>query len=314
MSDHLGIRRLASISFAFNQHEGKFMSKKKIPTKTETFNKEKAEQTVKAASNVTIEGAVKKITEVNLTIGKTLNDVSQQLTQQVNEFTNISTAVELKKTELEQLHEKELVLQDIEDLKAQKAEEEAAYETRRIELANEHAREKKQWEYDFSIETRNKNDELNEQIRLKKLEERNRQDDLEREWKRRSEELTARETEFMNLKAQVTTFPEKLEAERKEAADAAAGAVRRDYDHKLQLLEKDRATENQINLSRIAQLTDTNNKLAAQLAAAEARIAESEKNVKSIAEKALESSGSQKTLSELQLMQNSPNGSNRKTV
>jgi len=290
------------------------MSKKKIPTKTETFNKEKAEQTVKAASNVTIEGAVKKITEVNLTIGKTLNDVSQQLTQQVNEFTNISTAVELKKTELEQLHEKELVLQDIEDLKAQKAEEEAAYETRRIELANEHAREKKQWEYDFSIETRNRNDELNEQIRLKKLEERNRQDDLEREWKRRGEELTARETEFMNLKAQVATFPEKLEAEKKEASNAAAAAVRRDYDHKLALLEKDRATENQINLSKIAQLTDTNNKLAAQLSAAEARIAESERNVKSIAEKALESSGSQKTLSELQLMQNSPNGSNRKTV
>lgn len=290
------------------------MSKKKIPTKTETFNKEKAEQTVKAASNVTIEGAVKKITEVNLTIGKTLNDVSQQLTQQVNEFTNISTAVDLKKTELEQLHEKELVLREIEDLNQAKSDLEQSFVDRKSELDEQFERERAQREYDFSIETRKQNDELNEQIRLKKLEERNRQDDLEREWKRRGEELTARETEFMNLKSQVATFPEKLEAEKKEAANAAAGAVKREFEHKLALLEKDRSTENQINLSKIAQLTDTNNKLAAQLAAAEVRIAESEKNVKSIAEKALESSGSQKTLSELQLMQNSPNGSNRKTV
>lgn len=168
------------------------MSKKKIPTKTETFNKEKAEQTVKAASNVTIEGAVKKITEVNLTIGKTLNDVSQQLTQQVNEFTNISTAVDLKKTELEQLHEKELVLREIEDLNQAKSDLEQSFVDRKSELDEQFERERAQREYDFSIETRKQNDELNEQIRLKKLEERNRQDDLEREWKRRGEELTAR--------------------------------------------------------------------------------------------------------------------------
>lgn len=290
------------------------MSKKKIPTKTETFNKEKAEQTVKAASNVTIEGAVKKITEVNLTIGKTLNDVSQQLTQQVNEFTNISTAVELKKAELELLHEKELVLQQIEDLHETKFNLEQTFLDRKRELDEQFARDRSQREYEFGIETRQQTDNLNEQIRLKKLEERNRQDELERNWKQREETLKNQETEFASLKQQVMEFPAKLDEALKREAAIVGNSIKRDYEHKLALLEKDRSTENQINLSRIAQLTDINNKLVGQLAAAEARIAESEKNVKSIAEKALESSGSQKTLSELQLMQNSPNGSNRKTV
>lgn len=290
------------------------MSKKKVPTKTETFNKEKAEQTVRAASNVSIEGAVKKITEVNLTIGKTLNEVGQQISQQVQEFQNISTAVELKKTELEQLHEKELVLQEIEDLKSMRETEELNFAERRQELTDEFDRRRSEREYEFSIETRTQTDALNEQIRLKKIEERNRQDELDRLWKTREEALAARENELTTLRSQVAEFPAKLAQEVKERSDAAAAAVRRDADHKYQLLEKDRATENQINSSKIAQLTETNNKLAAQLAAAEARISESEKNVKSIAEKALESSGSQKTLSELQLMQNSPNGSNRKTV
>jgi len=287
------------------------MSKKKTPTKTETFNKEKAEQTVKSATSLTVDTAVKKLTEVGLAVGRTLNDISQQVAQNVNEFQTVSQAVELKKQELEQLFEKESVLRDLEELQALLSQEDARLEERKTAHDQELARNQEEREYNFQQQTRQQQDELAEQIRIKKLEERNRQDDLEREWKKRSEELSAKETEFLNLKAQVTTFPEKLEAEKKDAAFAAAGAIKRDYEHRLQLLEKDRATENAINISKINQLTETNNKLAAQLLAAEARIAESEKNVKSIAEKALESSGSQKTLSELQMMQNSPNGSTR---
>lgn len=287
------------------------MSKKKTPTKTETFNKEKAEQTVKSATSLTVDTAVKKLTEVGLAVGKTLNDISQQVAQNVNEFQTVSQAVELKKQELEQLFEKESVLRELEELQTLTTEENNRFEERKAALNQEFERNREEREYTFQQQTRQQQDELAEQIRVKKLEERNRQDELDRSWKKREEELSSKETEFISLKAQVASFPEKLDSEKKEAAGAAAGAVKREYEHKLALLEKDRSTENAINLSKISQLTETNNKLAAQLLAAEARIAESEKNVKSIAEKALESSGSQKTLSELQMMQNSPNGSTR---
>lgn len=286
-------------------------SKKKVESKAESFNKEKSEQTLKAASSLTVENAVKKLTEVNLNIGKTLSDVGQQISQQVNEFQTISHAVQLKKEELENLHDKDLVLKEIEELQSLKATAQEDHDNKVAELEEDLKRQTDQREYDFSIQTRQKNDELGEEIRVKKLEERNRQDELARNWKAREDELKAKETEFVSYKTQVEGFPAKLSSEVKREVAIAENSIKREYEHRIQLLEKDKATSAQIALAEITNLKDINTKLATQLAAAELRIAESEKNVKSIAEKALETSGSQKTLSELQMMQNAPNGSSR---
>lgn len=287
------------------------MSKKKVPTKAETFNKEKAEQTVKAASNVSIESAVKKLTDVNLTIGKTLNEVGQEISQQVQEFQDISAAVTLKEKELENLHEKELVILEVETLEQNRIDLEQSFVERKKELEELFTRERAQREYDFHAETRRQTDELNEAIRVKKLEERNRQDELERSWKRREEALSEREAEVSSLKAQVNGFDARLADAASKAVGETSNALKKEYEHRIQLLEMSKATDAQIAASTIKSLTEANSRLQSQLASAENRIAEAEKNIKSIAEKALEVSGSQKTLSEMQLMQNSPNGSSR---
>lgn len=51
--------------------------KKTVQTKSDVANKEKNEATLKTAANLTIDAAAKKVTEAQLSIGKTLSDVTR---------------------------------------------------------------------------------------------------------------------------------------------------------------------------------------------------------------------------------------------
>lgn len=291
------------------------MSSKKAPkTKVEQFTKQQNEQVRAKAAEVTVDSALKSVSEAQAQIGKTLASVGEKLQNELQQLDTLRKAVALEKEELAAVHGKEALLNSIEELQAQ-------YDAKRVELEEKHSSILKQYEdkqdeiarqneQEAAVEALNRSKSkltaeaaLEQEIHAAKVAERNRKEELEKSWALREETLKKSETEFADYKKQVEEFPAKLKAEVGKEVNIAVAREKRDYEHTIALLRKDAETAKQMADMQIATLKGQLDSALAQLQQANARIAESDSKVAKIAEKALESASGQRTLSELQQFQ-----------
>jgi uncharacterized coiled-coil protein SlyX len=138
---------------------------------------------------------------------------------------------------------------------------------------------------------------------------------MEKGFKEREENLKKQENEITELRAQVTAFPAKIDSEVKKAEAIVGSSVKRDYEHKLSLLQKDADTAKLVADNTIKGLND---RLANQdmvIGQLQGRINDADKRVTDIATKALEAAASTKSLADVQnLIQTQNNGASaRKT-
>lgn len=329
-----GRKEGTSLSFLTLGHH---MTKKRSANpKADAITTEKNEATLKSASSLTVEGVVKKVTDVNLLIGKQLNEVTQQIATAVQEFQNVAKAVELKKEEFAQIHDKDLLAKEIEEM-------EADAETRRAELdqadrdyaqglstarqiaTEKHNREiadlevqrsRAKLDFDFNFEQAKKNakHQLDEELRTIKLQERDRKELLEKEWSAREEAVSKNEVIFKEMQKQVYDFPEILKKETEKAASIAGSTVKRQWEHSMELVQKDAQAAASIAAMTIKSLNETITQLQTQLTAAQNRITAADTKVAEIATKALESTNGQSALNALQtsLAQNAQNGTGKR--
>lgn len=294
--------------------------KKTVQTKSDVANKEKNEATLKTAANLTIDAAAKKVTEAQLSIGKTLSDVTSKLQEQLQELTTVSQAVELKKAELSNIYGTEQVLKNIDELKAdfenQKAtidlsfaayEQESAAKQASLELE----RNKDQEQFDYEMEQSRRSERLahEENLRVAAAAERDRKEQIERGFKERDENLKKAENELVVLRTQVQGFPAEIDAAVKKAEAIVGNTIKREYEHKLSLLQKDFDTSQLVANNTIKSLNDrlvSQDNVIGQL---QVRLGDADRRVTEIATKALEAASSTKSLADVQnLIQTQNNG------
>lgn len=285
-------------------------SKKKPVAKTETFNKEKSQQTLKAAGGITIETAAKKVTEAQLSIGKTLSDVTNQLQTQLQELDTVTQAVGIKQSELETIFGKEQVLKNLDELNVEFEAHKVSIEDQKMALDRE--RQQEEADFQFNLAQTRKNDQLKfeEESRVRKAYERDQTEALQKGWALREETLKNQENEIVELRAKVAAFPAELDAAVKKAEAIVGNTVKRDYEHKLQLLQKDFDTAKTVSDNTVRGYQErlaANDKVIAELTL---RLAGAEERVTTIATKALEAASSTKSLADVQnLIQTQNNGS-----
>lgn len=294
--------------------------KKTVQTKSDVANKEKNEATLKTAANLTIDAAAKKVTEAQLSIGKTLSDVTSKLQEQLQELTTVSQAVELKKAELSNIYGTEQVLKNIDELKAdfenQKAAIDLAFaayqqESEAKQASLELERNKDQEQFDYELEQSRRSERLahEESLRVAAAQERDRREQIERGFKEREENLKKAENELIVLRTQVQGFPAEIDAAVKKAEAIASNSIKREYEHKLSLLQKDFETSQLVANNTIKGLND---RLASQdnvIGQLQSRLSDADKRVTDIATKALEAASSTKSLADVQnLIQTQNNG------
>lgn len=294
--------------------------KKPVQTKSDVANKEKNETTLKTAANLTIDAAAKKVTEAQLSIGKTLSDVTSKLQEQLQELTTVSQAVELKKAELSNIYGTENVLKNIDELKAdfenQKASIDLAFaayqqesEAKQASLELERTKEQEQFDYELQQTRRTEQLQHEEAVRVAAVQERDRREQIERGFKEREENLKKAENELVVLRTQVQAFPTELESAVKKAEAIASNSIKREYEHKLSLLQKDFETSQVVANNTIKGLND---RLASQdnvIGQLQGRLTDADKRVTDIATKALEAASSTKSLADVQnLIQTQNNG------
>lgn len=294
--------------------------KKTVQTKSDVANKEKNETTLKTAANLTIDAAAKKVTEAQLSIGKTLSDVTSKLQENLQELNTVSQAVELRKAELSAIYGAEQVLKNIDELKADFENQKttidlafAAYEqesaAKQASLELERNKEQEQFDYDLQQARRTEQLDHEEKNRLAAAQERDRREQIERGFKEREEGLKKAENELIVLRTQVQGFPAEIDAAVKKAEAITGNSIKREYEHKLSLLQKDFETSQLVANNTIKSLND---RLAAQdnvIGQLQVRLSDADKRVTDIATKALEAASSTKSLADVQnLIQTQNNG------
>lgn len=301
-------------------------SKKKVVTKSETFSKEKNETTLKTAANLTIDAAAKKVTEAQLSIGKTLSDVTSKLQEQLQELSTVSQAVELRKGELSTIYGAEQVLKSIDELQADFENKkliqqqqfdlfEQELEAKQQTLALERSTETEQFQYNLQQERRNEQLQHEEVVRQAAAEERDRKELIEKGFQIREEELKKRETELIDLRKKAEEFPVVLKTGIDKEVAIVGNSIKREYEHKLQLLQKDFDTSKMMSDSTVKSLTDRLTSQDNVIGQLQTRLSQADERVTSIATKALEAAASTKSLADVQnLIQTQNNGqSARKT-
>lgn len=291
-----------------------------------------------AVGQITVEGALKNLTDARLKLSRVFDDIGSQVQDQTQLLANLKEQNANLTKEIEELHGKEVIASSLKDAiiehdakvaeleeeiasqKAQWEQEQADYneginkqireaaETRRKEEADfqytrAQARKKEQDEYAFNRATIDRDNRLRDEA-------------LKAGWDKREAELKAKETEVAAMK---TRF-DGLEAEIKKEADKqvaiATSALKRTYEHEKALSDSQAASDKKLAALEIGGLKETIAKQAEQLAKLSQELQDARKENVQLATKALESSSGQATLAAMrdfqtQQAQNGKTGSTK---
>lgn len=298
-------------------------SKKKAVAKAETFNEEQTQAVVKKVGSWTPQSVLQKVTDATLNVNKTFSDVSAQLQGVLKDYEEANTALSAKKQELETIYEKEQVLKDIDTLHADhnntktNLENEltvfqAGIENEKKERELQHEQEEQQFLFDRE-QKRQQDEEAYQGILREKRKAQQEQDDLrERAFQLREETLKKAEQELIELRAKVASFPEELKKEEGKQRGIAEFGIKREYEHKLQLLQKDFDTNTKIHANEVQALNArllNSDKVIGDL---QVQLNDAYKKIENISNKAVESAAATKSLADLQAMvQTQSNGQPR---
>jgi colicin import membrane protein len=270
---------------------------------------------------VGVETVVQRISGLGLEVSRALADVSEKLTEEVQQLAIVREAVALERRALEQLHkidvaataldqlvqdharEKEKLESEIADGRQAWEEETARIERERKEqedsLKKLRQREIEDYEYRKNLERKKSQDKYEEEVRAREKKNLEQQEALEKGWQIREAHLKEREEELVHLKKGVDDFPARLQKE----IEAAALGARRDaearFEHQTILIKKDAEAEKRMSELRVKTLGDALARNGAHIAALEKQLAEAKQQVQDIAVKAIEGASGARTLSHI---------------
>lgn len=284
-------------------------SKKKAVAKAETYNEEKVQETVKKVGSWTPQSVAQKVTDATISVNKTFSEVSSQLQGVLTEYEDANLALQAKKDELEAIFGKELVLKNIDELNVDFETQKQGIETQKQNAAREREQEEADFQFNLAQERKNSEVEYQEETRLKLNGQRDEDEARNRAFQLREEILKKQETEFIDLRKKVEEFPVVLKTEVDKQVAIVGSTVKRDYEHRIQLLQKDFDTsklmsENTIQgfNARLAANDKVITELTLQLTTAQNKVSE-------IAKEALQSASNTKSLADVKdFMQNQNNG------
>jgi hypothetical protein len=268
-------------------------------------------EVLSSVKGLNLDTVTRGITDTQVEIQKTLADLSGKLTEQLQQLENIEGAIQLKREELKQLHDIELKAQSLDELEAQIAQTRQSWEmeqaTKKRDFAEQQSlrnkdwrREEEEYQYRLSQEHRKLEDSFKELMAQREKENRNKQEDLEKNWNEREVELKKREQELVELRKFKEEYPDLVKKEVNGAVAVATNSVKKEYETQKTIAAKDAETEKRLADQTIASLQQTIVKQQAQIDETRAQLEMARSEVKEIAAKALDSASGRATTEALQ--------------
>jgi len=315
-------RTRAEVASAFEDISSEMSGRETEDPKTAAAKRARADEVRKVVGQLTPETVVQRISGITLDVSKVLAGVQQQLVSAVEDYNTTNEAVSLLKTELDELHKKDIaataldqLVQDYEiqarDLEVaqqinmtnwekENAERARAQKEFDVNLGKQRTREQEDYAYKTLQERKRQEDEFTEQLRVKQHENREKQEALEKTWAYREENLKAREQELVDLRAKVAAFPADLDKAVKQAEAIIGNSMKRQYETQIQLLTKDKETDARVAASEVKSLQDASTKQLQTITELQVQLDGARKQVETIAGKALDSASGRAALEQVQ--------------
>lgn len=282
-------------------------------------------------TNLSPEDMASAMTKLGVGVNNTLQQVTSEIIQGRNTLADLERACNTKKAELDNLFGQEIMgrtigalIADHDGKKKEFAakEEELAEQVSRQEAQN--ARDQQEWQtqfnkdcerarqnfkYEFNQEQRQAKDLLAQQL----TDERRKFDDERREQERQNNETEAdiqkRLLELAEKEQKAATFEEDTKAKYEKEKAVALNALKRDFEHKAQIDANNAQTQQQIAQAEIRAKDSRIQQLETEVQKLQVALAQSQTEVGSIANKALEASAGRLALDSV--LQGGDNGSTR---
>lgn len=284
-----------------------------------------------ATQGVSVETALKNITDLGLVVQKALAGVSEQLTGEVKQLEELRAAIALEQKELERLYQIDIATASIENLvaeyeqKKKELEQEGAereaelnerlellreeFDTTRAEAEKARARDEEEYAYRVKLR-RGVEEDAYQQQRL--LRERGLEEAEALRLKALAEKealLKVREAQQTDLEKQVADMPAMIAKAEKTAEAITSNRLTKDFDHKAALAKMEADSASKIAQQQIESLRATIESQTLGLTTLRAELAAANARAENIAAKALDASSGQQALAvAMQTQSNRDNG------
>lgn len=268
--------------------------------------------------DTSVDSVTHQINTLGGQISRTLIDVRDQLQEEVERLATVREAVELERQELARLHKLDIAAtsidQLVQDYERERERLETEIQTRRNEweqetktaererkeadeaLRKQRQRENEDFEYKKQLERKKAQDKYEEDMRLLEKKNTDRQQELERSWAQREEELKEREDELTRLRREVEELPKRIAAEKEAALAEATRQAAANYEQRILILQKDAEAERKVAELQVKTLQDTLTRQTEQMIALEKALEEAKRQVQEIALKAIEGASGSRAL------------------
>lgn len=316
---------------AYNDLANRYQEKSEAVSERQVEAKKTSDAAVvEKASKYTVESIIKGLAELNIYVGKALNDLSRELTSEAGKLSEIREAIATETTHLEELHDIQLAADTLALLIKEHAEKKAAFEAEResdeselsfqmaekraewkkeqeayaavlkeneARLKKEREREKEEYEYNLTLARKKEKDnyEAARAAQMKALEEERAKQ--EQELSAREATVRTQEAELSELRAKVAAFPAELAASVERAEKEATAKTESRTKLEAQLLAKEVEGDRRVAQMKAGALEEVVAKQAAQIEALTKKLDEANAKVEEIAVKAIEGASNARALS-----------------
>jgi hypothetical protein len=271
----------------------------------------KATEVIQSVAGLNLDVVSGKIAATQVEVQKSLAGLSAKLVEELETLRNVEQAIGLKREELKQLYDIESAAVDLDELYAKIDSQREAWEEEQArkqrEFAEMQSERNKQWaraeeEYQYRLGQEHKKQEDGFKGKLEDQDKanRNKQEALDKSWTEREADLKKRETELQELRAKVDAIPEMVKKAENAAQAVATNSVKKEYETKMVLNQKDMDTAQKLAAQEVASLKAALEKATAQLADLKAQLEQAHHDVKEISAKALESASGRSAMEALQ--------------
>jgi len=301
--------------------------------KAEEMARIEERETVERASSYSIEHIVKSLADLNLFIGKALNELTEKLAAEARKLSDLQKAIDVEAHHLEELRSikvasdtlsllveeyeskkktlREEFERDEENLrrtveeghsnwKKEQEEHELLVKERNQKIEKERAREKEEYDYSLNLQRKKDKDAYEQKKMLLERELAETKKAQEADFARREGALAGKESELEELRRKAETFPSAMEDAVKKASDEARRTAEKKAEIEAKLQAKEVEGERNLHNLEIKNLKETVKKQEQEIASLTAQLSEANKQVMAIATHAIEGASGARTLTTVQ--------------
>jgi len=280
------------------------------------------QEVLSSVKGLNFDSVSKELAGVQVEVQKTLAELSGKLAEQLQKLDNVEGSIALKHEELKNLHQIEAAAITLDDLEAQIKEQREAwvqeqdqwkreFEEMKQEQRKAWAREQADHQYTQEQKNRKQEDAIQEMFAQKEKANRDKQEQLEKQWNERETELKKRETELAELRTFKENAPEMIKKQANADVAIAVNSVKKEYEHKMVIAAKDAETDKRLADATIQSLQQQIGKQQTQIDDLRTQLSDAHQRVGDISTKALESASGRATSEALQRLMEREQGSSK---